>query len=164
MILVIPLSIRRLKPILHKLSSQPRGTKRQAIKLILLLCQIFTWLAALTVQAKLQFSRDYYPIFLLRIFEYVNADAPPECPHSILSHINSALHRNCKISSTVNTQLSFSFSTPPSTVNSQQSTIIPVQPELISVAYPRRTLNDTKTANFIILWHRFPLRDNFSAS
>jgi len=27
--------------------------------------------------------------------------------------------------------ISFSFSTPPSTVNSQQSTIIPVQPELI---------------------------------
>src|SRR4028118_533652 len=37
-----------------------------------------------------------------------------------------------KISSTVNTQLSFSFSTRPLTVNSQQSTIIPVQPELIS--------------------------------
>ena len=50
-----------------------------------------------------------------------------------------------------------SFSTPTSTVNSQQSTIIPVQPELISVAYPRRTLNDTKTAKFIILWHRFRL-------
>ena len=87
MTLVIPLSIRRLKPILHKLSSQPRGTKRKAIKLILLLCQIFTWLAGLTVQAKLQFSRDYYPIFLLRIFEYVNADAPPECPHSIPSQL-----------------------------------------------------------------------------
>ncbi len=88
MTLVIPLSIGRLKPILHKLSSQPRGTKRQAIKLILLLCQIFTWLAALTVQAKLQFSRDYYPIFILRIFEYVNADAPPECPHSIQSQLH----------------------------------------------------------------------------
>ena len=51
-----------------------------------------------------------------------------------------------------------------STVNSQRSTIIPVQPELISVAYPRKTLNDTKTAKFIILWHRFSLRDNFSRS
>jgi hypothetical protein len=36
-----------------------------------------------------------------------------------------------KIESTVNTQLSFSFSTRPLTVNSQQSTLIPVQPELI---------------------------------
>jgi len=40
------------------------------------------------VQAKLQFSRDYYPIFILRIFEYVNADAPPECPHSIQSQLH----------------------------------------------------------------------------
>src|SRR4028119_706982 len=88
MTLVIPLSIGRWKPILHKLSSQPRGTKRQAIKLILLLCQIFTWLATLTVQAKLQFSRDYYPIFLLRIFEYVNADARLECPNSLLSQLH----------------------------------------------------------------------------
>ena len=67
MTLVIPLSIRRLKPILHKLSPQPRGTKRKAIKLTLLLGQIFTWLAALTVQAKLQFSQDYYQIFILRM-------------------------------------------------------------------------------------------------
>jgi exopolyphosphatase/guanosine-5'-triphosphate,3'-diphosphate pyrophosphatase len=49
-------------------------------------------------------------------------------------HINSASIVGRKIQSTVNTQLSFSFSTPPSTVNSQQSTIIPVQPELISFA------------------------------
>jgi predicted ABC-type ATPase len=68
-----------------------------------------------------------------------------------------------QIESTVNTQLSFSFSTRPLTVNSQQSTIIPLQAEFISVAYPPRTLNDTKTANFILLWHRFRLRDNFSA-
>jgi hypothetical protein len=46
-------------------------------------------------------------------------------------YINSASIVGRKIESTVNTQLSFSFSTPPSTVNSQQSTIIPVQPELI---------------------------------
>jgi hypothetical protein len=45
--------------------------------------------------------------------------------------INSASIVGRKIESTVNTQLSFSFSTPLSTVNSQQSTIIPVQPELI---------------------------------
>ncbi|WP_445175561.1 hypothetical protein [Microcoleus sp.] len=37
---------------------------------------------------------------------------------------------SCLFESTVNTQ-PFSFSTPPSTVNSQQPTIIPVQPELI---------------------------------
>jgi len=121
--IVIPLNIPRLKPILQKLSSQPRGTKRQAIKFILLLGQIFTLLAALTVQAKLQFSRDFYPIFLLTIFEYVSADAPPECPHSIQSHINSASIVGRKIESTVNTQLSFSFSTRPLTVNSQQSTV-----------------------------------------
>ncbi|MEG4094177.1 BamA/TamA family outer membrane protein [Microcoleus sp. POL8_C6] len=44
------------------------------------------------------------------------------------------LHQNNKIESTVNTQ-PFSFSTPSqeSTANSQQSTIIPVQPELISL-------------------------------
>ncbi|MEG4024353.1 BamA/TamA family outer membrane protein [Microcoleus sp. S13C4] len=44
------------------------------------------------------------------------------------------LHHNNKIESTVNTQ-PLSFSTPgqQSTVNSQQSTIIPVQPELISL-------------------------------
>ena len=40
------------------------------------------------------------------------------------------LHRNNKIQSTFNTQPSC-FSTPPSTVYSQQSTIIPVPPELI---------------------------------
>ena len=164
MTLVIPLSIRRLKPILHKLSSQPRGTKRQAIKLMLLLCQIFTWSAALTVQAKLQFSRDYYQIFILRMFWICQcrcaAGMSPFNPESY--QLRSIVGR--KIESTVNTQLSFSFSTPPSTVNSQQSTIIPVQPELISVAYPPRTLNDTKTGNCIILWHRFRLRDNFSAS
>ncbi|MBD1883621.1 hypothetical protein [Microcoleus vaginatus] len=33
-----------------------------------------------------------------------------------------------------------------------------------SVAYSRSTLNDTKTANFIRLWHRFRLLDNFSRS
>jgi hypothetical protein len=38
-------------------------------------------------------------------------------------YINSASIVGRKIESTVNTQLSFSFSTPPSTVNSQQSTI-----------------------------------------
>jgi Uma2 family endonuclease len=54
-----------------------------------------------------------------------------------LYHINSASIVGRKIESTVNTQLSFSFSTPPSTVNSQQSTIIPVQPELISFAIAR---------------------------
>ena len=48
-----------------------------------------------------------------------------------ISHINSASIVGRKISSTVNTQLSLSFSTRPLTVNSQQSTIIPVQPELI---------------------------------
>jgi hypothetical protein len=37
--------------------------------------------------------------------------------------INSASIVGRKIESTVNTQLSFSFSTPPSTVNSQQSTV-----------------------------------------
>ncbi|MEG4573978.1 BamA/TamA family outer membrane protein [Microcoleus sp. N3A4] len=45
------------------------------------------------------------------------------------------LHQNNKIESTVNTQ-PFSFSTPPSTVNSQQSTVnnhLTVQPELISL-------------------------------
>ncbi|MEG4391548.1 BamA/TamA family outer membrane protein [Microcoleus sp. BROC3] len=44
------------------------------------------------------------------------------------------LHQNNKIESTVNTQ-PFSFSTPSqqSTANSQQSTFIPVQPELISL-------------------------------
>src|SRR4028119_935 len=46
-------------------------------------------------------------------------------------YINGASIVGRKISSTVNTQLSFSFSTRPLTVNSQQSTIIPVQPELI---------------------------------
>ena len=45
-------------------------------------------MAALTVQAKLQFSRDYYPIFILRIFECVNADARPECPNSLLSQLH----------------------------------------------------------------------------
>ena len=56
-----------------------------------------------------------------------------------ISHINSASIVERKNESTVNTQLSFSFSTRPLTVNSQQltvnsqqSTIIPVQPELIS--------------------------------
>ena len=53
----------------------------------------------------------------LECFEYVNADAPPECP------IQSRVSR-----------------------------------------HPRRTLNDTQTAKFIILWHRFRLRDNFSRS
>ncbi|MEG5175255.1 BamA/TamA family outer membrane protein [Microcoleus sp. B3-D7] len=44
------------------------------------------------------------------------------------------LHHNNKIESTVNTQpLSFSTRSPQSTVTSQQSTIIPVQPELISL-------------------------------
>ncbi|MEG4841174.1 BamA/TamA family outer membrane protein [Microcoleus sp. B9-D4] len=44
------------------------------------------------------------------------------------------LHHNNKIESTVNTQpLSFSTPSPQSTVTSQQSTIIPVQPELISL-------------------------------
>ncbi|UNU27254.1 BamA/TamA family outer membrane protein [Microcoleus vaginatus] len=44
------------------------------------------------------------------------------------------LHQNNKVESTVNTQ-PFSFSTPSqqSTANSQQSTVIPVQPELISL-------------------------------
>src|SRR6476661_3287326 len=145
MTLVIPLSIRRLKPILHKHSSQPRGTKRQAIKLILLLGKTFTSLAALTVQAKLQFSRDSYQIFILRIFEYVNADAPPECPHSIQSHINSASIGIVKSNqpSILNYPSVFRPRLQQSTVNSQQPTIVPVQPELISVAYPRRTLNDT---------------------
>jgi hypothetical protein len=46
-------------------------------------------------------------------------------------YINSASIVGRKIESTVNTQLSFSFSTPPLTLNSQQSTIIPVQRELI---------------------------------
>jgi hypothetical protein len=46
-------------------------------------------------------------------------------------YINSASIVGRKIESTVNTQLSFSFSTRPLTVNSQQSTIIPVQRELI---------------------------------
>jgi hypothetical protein len=46
-------------------------------------------------------------------------------------YINGASIVGRKISSTVNTQLSFSFSTRPLIVNSQQSTIIPVQPELI---------------------------------
>ncbi len=46
-------------------------------------------------------------------------------------YINSASIVGRKTESTVNTQLSFSFSTRPLTVNSQQSTIIPVQPELI---------------------------------
>jgi len=49
-----------------------------------------------------------------------------------MNDINSASIVGRQISSTVNTQLSFSFSTRPLTVNSQQSTIIPVQPELIS--------------------------------
>src|SRR4028119_130474 len=49
----------------------------------------------------------------------------------LICYINSASIVGRKISSTVNTQLSFSFSTRPLTVNSQQSTIIPVQPELI---------------------------------
>jgi hypothetical protein len=46
-------------------------------------------------------------------------------------YINSASIVGRKIESTVNTQLSFSFSTRPLTLNSQQSTIIPVQRELI---------------------------------
>jgi hypothetical protein len=62
-----------------------------------------------------------------------------------MNDINSASIVGRKIESTVTTQLSFSFSTDrqqslvisqqslviSSTVNSQQSTIIPVQPELI---------------------------------
>jgi hypothetical protein len=48
-----------------------------------------------------------------------------------MNDINSASIVGRKIESTVNTQLSFSFSTRPLTVNSQQSTRIPVQPELI---------------------------------
>jgi predicted ABC-type ATPase len=48
---------------------------------------------ALTVQAKLEFSRDYYPIFLLIIFEYVNADARPECPNSLLSQLHILAER-----------------------------------------------------------------------
>jgi hypothetical protein len=48
-----------------------------------------------------------------------------------MNDINSASIVGRKIESTVNTQLSFSFSTRRLTVNTQQSTIIPVQPELI---------------------------------
>jgi hypothetical protein len=57
-----------------------------------------------------------------------------------MNDINSASIVGRKIESTVTTQLSFSFSTDRQqslvlsqqpTVNSQQSTIIPVQPELI---------------------------------
>src|SRR4028119_2012370 len=64
-----------------------------------------------------------------------------------------------ELSNRINSQYStiIQFFDPP--VNSQQSTIIPLQAEFISVAYPPRTLNDTKTANFIRLWHRFRLRD-----
>ena len=50
------------------------------------------------------------------------------------------LHHNNKIESTVNTQpLSFSTPSQQSTVNSQQSTIIPVQPELISLKSSHHT-------------------------
>jgi outer membrane protein insertion porin family len=50
------------------------------------------------------------------------------------------LHHNNKIESTVNTQpLSFSTPSQQSTVNSQQSTIIPVQPELTSLKSSHHT-------------------------
>jgi outer membrane protein insertion porin family len=50
------------------------------------------------------------------------------------------LHHNNKIESTVNTQpLSFSTPSQQSTLNSQQSTIIPVQPELISLKSSHHT-------------------------
>jgi len=39
---------------------------------------------------------------------------------------------------------------------------VPIQSRVI--CYPGRTLNGTKNAKFIILGHRFRLRDNFSRS
>src|SRR4028119_1776354 len=64
----------------------------------------------------------------------------------LICYINSASIVGRKIESTVNTQLSFSFSTPPSTVNSQQSTIIPVRPELISLIWV--SVHKQKPGNF----------------
>jgi len=54
-----------------------------------------------------------------------------------LYHINSANIGIVKSNQQSILNYPVSFSTPPSTVNSQQSTIIPVQPELISFAIAR---------------------------